>query len=125
MDNIANEIAFRTAISATPISGYPTRVYSVDNAGGICESLRTDVISWNGGNTPIATGKIGTPLAAVQKNDEARTVLVHYIAPEKKVAAVCQTTGQWFNWNDLAIQAHPYCSIFTDRSLFPAWLDPA
>ncbi|GJN74592.1 hypothetical protein PCL_05101 [Purpureocillium lilacinum] len=106
-----NEIFFGAAVAAVR-RGSSLRVYETDVSGGIREAQYEG--KWTGGSSSniIATGKIGTPVAAT--NLEFNSIRVYYVGTDNKAKEAAYDSGKgWYN-GDLSradFSVAPYSSI--------------
>ena len=106
-----NEILIRTAVAAIRKDSH-LRVYETAVDGGIRETQYEG--GWNGGlkNNVIATGKIGTPIAATSLGlDKIR---VYYVGTDNKLKEAAYDSGKGWYEGDLSragFSVAPYSGV--------------
>jgi hypothetical protein len=106
-----NEILIRTSLAAVRKEAH-LRIYQTDVNGGIREVQYEG--KWMGGEprNVIATGKIGTPVAAT--NIGFQHIRVYYVTPENHLGEAAYDSGKgWYNGglSSMKFGVAPYSSV--------------
>ncbi|KAL5323177.1 hypothetical protein ACEPPN_007707 [Leptodophora sp. 'Broadleaf-Isolate-01'] len=124
----ASVVANGTGIASVGDGNGVLRVYSVDIYGGIRETgYNGSGSTWWGGDKPIATGKIGSPLAVAaspglkhgrsKSTDSATKIRLYYISTDFKLSELCydadSSSKGWFpgELSGKGFQIAPYSQI--------------
>ncbi|KAH6721115.1 fucose-specific lectin [Leptodontidium sp. MPI-SDFR-AT-0119] len=113
----ASVVANGTGIASVGDGNGVLRVYSVDIYGGIRETgYNGSGSTWWGGDKPIATGKIGSPLA-VAASPGLKHIRLYYISTDFKLSELCydadSSSKGWFpgELSGKGFQIAPYSQI--------------